>query len=98
VRQEHHLPEVTQAGVKDRLLFKHIQPRAGQPTSQECIDQRAFIHHRTSRGIDQKRRGLHECQLPRTDQVMSLRAERYMQSHEVGFSQQVGQGALFPLR
>ena len=64
-----------QAGAEDALL-----PQGG--------DQRGLIDHLAAGDVDQDRRGFHQAQFARTDQLPSLRSQRHHHADEVGLAEQ----------
>src|SRR5262249_49909491 len=82
-----------------RLLLEDIEPGSLQNARLQCINQRALINNRTTRGIDQNATAFHHFKLALADKVTSLRVEWAMNAYEIGLLQQlIKRNALSPQR
>ena len=62
-----------QRRVHVRLVLEDVEPRAGNAPLGERADQRRLVDDGAARGVDEKRRRLHQPELARADQMARLR-------------------------
>src|SRR5580704_6525937 len=69
-----------------RLLFEHVQRRAGDPTFRQRLHQGGLIDHRAARGIDEKRGALHEPELSLSHQMARAGGQWAVNGNHVRFA------------
>ena len=84
MRRQHDV-RTAQAVADQRLALVDVEGRSGNGAGFERGDEGGFIHHRTARGIDEKRRALHTRELGSADQVARVGGQRHVQRDEIGF-------------
>ncbi len=71
-----------------RFAFEHVEPGGEQLPLAEGGHQRLLIDHRSTRGVDQHRRRLHQPELFRSEEVVGFGGQRHVNGYEVCFGQQ----------
>ena len=72
-----------------RLLFIHVESRAGDGSSLESLDQCTLIDDRTTSGIDKEGGRFHAGQFTGPDQMMRGRCERYMNRQDIRLPKEI---------
>ncbi len=78
-----------------RFLRPNIKRRTAQVSGVKCRQQRGFVNHSTSRGVDHQSAFRHEGELFGRQQASSRSVERYMHAHDVGATQQFVEAQAF---
>lgn len=88
VRQGHHVVQGEQRRFGQRFLLVDIQAGAEDALLPQGGDQRGLVDHLAAGDVDQDRRGFHQAQFARTDQLPGLRSQRHHHADEVGLAEQ----------